>query len=412
MSFQKGQVVLLEGSEGRPHINGQRGVLLERDSTCGRWRVRLSAEPWKVVKVARDAMQAVDASGEDGDGGDAKEALAASGDFSCFHTSMAKCDYLLGSFQKVQRQVLPPHMMDRNFEKSNLPPSPVKLGKLDHQAPLPRIDPVSIMQDEMREQVKGQTRRRVVTSNFKDAELEHIIGLPTRKAPVQLGKPHRLLCQANSEDLKALFEEDFDIEFQRKIDVPRYAASSVPKQGFNVVFDQQRDEDMDERLQRIQQRANLARQDRSKAAKEQEEMLQKELRKARAPPQGATKSVSAPTEPKRATGRKAEESEEQRISREFKEYEIESATLTHSPEAKRRSRDGSMTGGIDEGFEEEDEAPVPNGQLPDETQPAETRRSEEPANMRVATGDEEFPELSAETEEQPLVPQEQDLPVT
>jgi len=411
MSFQKGQVVLLEGSEGRSYINGQRGVLLERDSTCGRWRVRLSAEPWKVVKVARDAMQPVDVSGEDGDGGDAKEAAAASGDFSCFHSSMAKCDYLLGSFKKVQRQVLPPHMMDRNFEKSNLPPSPVKLGKLDHQAPLPRIDPVSIMQDEMREQVKGQTRRRIVTSNFKDAELEHIIGLPTRKAPVQLGKPHRLLCQANSEDLKALFEEDIDIEFQRKIDVPRYAASSVPKQGFNVAFDQQRDEEMDERLQRIQERANLARRDR-KAAAEREEALQKELIKARAPPQAATKSVGAPTEPKRATGRKAEESEEQRISREFKEYEIESATLTHSPESKRRSQDSSMTGGIDEGFEEEDEASAPDGQHLDETQPVEPRLGEEPVNMKVAAGDEELPELSAETEEQPLAPQAQDLPVT
>lgn len=354
-SFQKGQVVVLQGHVARASLNGQQGVLLQRDPATGRYRAKLSAEPWKVVKVTRSGIRPLDpAKG----GGGPQEAGYAKDVPASFKPPLAKCDYCVGAYKKVQQQDLPPHL--NKAVKSNWPPSPVKRGQMQLERPLPHIRQGDLYQDlhkiahpdpEDRQQV--HRRRKFLHGGFKDADLQHIVGLPVRQPPVQRGRPHRLLPHVDSEDLRALVEEDLQNEFDRKMDQALLGCSGsfVPKQEPSYVLDHRREEEMAERLERIQQRVEKARKERE-AAKAAFESLEKESRVPRYDEEHDSNAARRAAERHRIGTQ--EESEDQRISREFKEYEMES--LTHAPSTPNKTPRAGITGFLvddDEAFEQD-----------------------------------------------------------
>jgi len=368
MPLQKGQVVVLEARGARSFINGQQGVLLQRDGATGRYRARLLAEPWKVVKVSRSAIRPLYASEEvhegpslcnSGSGLSVVKGGSIKDTAGCFDAPLAKCDYCLGAYDKVQQHALPPHV---KAVKSTWPLSPVKRGKMQDERPPPRIDQGELYRDlqniahhEPQDRRQVHRQRRFLFSNFKDAQLEHIIGLPTRRPPVQRGRPHKLLPKTDSEDLKALVEEDLQAEFHRKMEQARQVGSFLPKQESSHLLDHQREEEMEERLGRIQHRVEEARKAREEA-KVAFEAFQREsgLYEEREATPGSEHRQIIHEEPP-----EEEESEEQRISREFKEYEMESLShgpsVPSTPSKKDLHSRGSNTRSYDEGFEPDDD---------------------------------------------------------
>jgi len=309
-----------------------------------------------------------------------KEATSTKDVLEGFNGPLAKCDYCIGSLKKVQQHALPPHL---KALKTNWPPSPVKRGRMQDDPskescvargrPLPQITQ-QINQADMQVELSSalqkiaphaeddryevHRQRRYLFSSFQDAKLEHIVGMPARRPPVQRGRPHRLLPQADSEDLKALVEEDLRAEFYRKMEQPRSGVSFLPKQEITFVVDQRREEIAD-RLERIQQRVEQARKER------EAEMA------ARGAEERDTSAVfeqhESAIKEEEAREEEQEESQEQRIEREFKEYELESISHTgHTPAntAPSTPNKKDLTSKIyDEGFEDDDEGNDANNDL-------------------------------------------------
>lgn len=376
MTLRKGQVVVIEGRGLHPSINGQHGVLLHRDAASGRYRAQLVDQPWRCVKVSRSALRPWDPSEieeiEDAEAGNEPKALEqtkispagskmVSGDgyakgschydAGCFDVKLTKCDFNIGAFTVAEPAPIPEHLLNAT---SSLPPSPVKRGRMEARAkPLPAIKQGERYRElsksmpcspENSKQVHRQ--RRFFFSNFSDAHQEHIVGLPSRRPPVRRGKAHRLLPHADSESLRATFEEDFQAEFYRKLHQVRVSQPFLPSQ--DNTFDQMREEEMTERLERIQQRVERAKQEREAERARGEQQRQRELKTSfhdECLMTGSSRKGIQEEEPE-------EESEEQRITREFKEYELESLSHSHTAPSTPSKRDLPREY---EGFEEDDE---------------------------------------------------------
>lgn len=372
MTLQKGQVVVIEGRGVHPSINGQHGVLLQRDGASGRYRAQLVDQPWRCVKVSRSALRPLDPSEveEIGDAEALNQTLPASSNTvsgdgytkgsghnnaGCFDVKLAKCDFNIGAFTRPEPPPIPEHLN----VTSNWPPSPVKRGRMEaREKPLPRIKQGELYRELQKigpcspEHSKHVHRqRRFFFSNFMDARQEHIIGLPSRRPPVRHGKAHRLLPHADSESLRAMFEEDFQAEFYRKLHEVRVSQPCLPSQ--DNTFDQMREEEMAERLERIQQRVEKAKQERE-AERALGEQQMRELKASfhdECLMTGSSHKGIQEEEPE-------EESEEQRITREFKEYELESLSHPHTapstPSRKHLPREYEAFEDDDEEFEKDD----------------------------------------------------------
>jgi len=391
MALQKGQVVLLEGNCARASIDGQQAVLLSRDAASGRYRARLVAEPWKTVKINRGQIRtkldadtpelpASDAGEQDSEEtayvksvlADRRGALTGEeipefeeekpplADECLFQKARANCDYCLGAFKKSQRKVLPSHI--RNV-KSNWPPSPVQRGKMEHLShkALPRIEKSETYREiqtfaphDPEDQNEVHRQRRYLFSNFKAADLEQVVGMPTRKPPVQMGMPHRLLAGADSSDLKAIVDRDHQAEYQRKLELSMFQVSLTSHPSVDFAVDDRRDEEMLERLERIEQRHALAKSQMA-AGREAYDTAHRDDYLPSYDERGGS-SASHHSEHHQEIIKEessdANESEEQRISREFKEYEIES--ISHGPSVPSTPLAKDMVSyHIDEGFEED-----------------------------------------------------------
>jgi len=120
-----------------------------------------------------------------------------------------------------------------------------------------------------------------------------------------------------------MVEEDHGAEINRKMEQARYISSGFQPECIFTI-DRLREEEMDERLRRMQQRAEKVKRERAEriaAAKAALEARQKEKQKERPELRGLREAQTDIELP--------EESEEQRILREFMEYEMESPT--HGP---------------------------------------------------------------------------------
>jgi len=349
MPLQNGQVVLLEAS--RSSIDGQKGVLLGRDAATGRYRLRLVAEPWRCVKVAHSAIRPLDPSEEEDTGDGDNEAETADDVAGIFDASLAKCDYSLGVFTQVQRQVLPPHV---KASTGSWPPSPVK-RRVENSRPLPRIEQGQLYRalHDFPPNTVGNPRevhrhRHKTSANFEDDNLEDA---SPRRAPVVRGRPHRLLPHADSKDLKALVEEDHRAAFNRTLNQSGNV-TSLPQQAPSWEIDEKREEEMVERIERIQRRIDNVKECKA-AEKASSHSLQTDFQR---PILERLESEMWENEqdatPREEDERRWAESEEERITREFKEYEIESLS-THGGTAPSTPAQKNLHNYIDEGFEDE-----------------------------------------------------------
>lgn len=371
MALQKGQTVVLESRGARSHLNNEPGILLNKDATTGRYRVRLQKEPWKCVKVNRNVLKPALLS----------ESQGLSGGHSCFNAAIATCDFTLGAYTKPKRQDIPQvELEDAVLSNTSMlktwPPSPGKRGKMqsiERHRVLPCIPKGEFYRDIEREvphQLEDSRNphrlRQRTYSYFKDAEgsQERVVGLKPRKPPVRKGQPHALLPQETSEDLLAFVEEDHRDEFDRKLDQPRYLASFVPKTGVNAEYCEQKEEEMCLRLERIKEMSEATR-NWVKESRQATQTLMKDQQWASIEEEEDDGMNSTPSSehghddvfeqtllPAMICEGEGEgqptfaESEESRIAREFKEYEMESLSHTSTPAANQQF------GNLFEGFEE------------------------------------------------------------
>jgi len=337
MPLQKGQVVLLDGPGIRSSVSGQTGVLLERDAATGRYRARLCAKPWKCVKVTRAAIRPLDTS-EDGGAENAEGGHTAE---NFFGEPAAKCDYSLGAVKKARPLALPANVKD---VMGNWPPSPVRRGQMQNDRPLPRIQQGALYRSIEKDaphapndRCEVHRRRCYMYTSVQDSDLMDFAGgLPARAAPVTRDRPHRLLPHVSSQALKALVEEDHQAELNRKKEQTRHTTSVVPLKEPVLTIDHRTEEEIDERLGNLEQRAEeeakneLAKRfSMEKATVAARQNVVREEEAVRGPPAMLEEaSVEA-----------AEESEEQRIFREFMEYEMTSPS--HLPDASTPKKDAS-----------------------------------------------------------------------
>lgn len=315
MALQKGQVVLLDRPSTGSSPSRPAGVLLDRDVASGRYRARLCEKPWRCVKVTRAGIHSLRTS--DGGGGSCQGADAAQ---SFVDKPPAKCNYSLGVLKEARLRALP---VSLKGAVTSLPPSPVRHGQMWDDRP-------SCIKGELYHSIEEAVphapahrnevhrRRCYIYTNVQDSQLMDFAFLPARGSSV---KRHRLLAPMSSEALRALVEEDHKI--RKGEHVRSHEATDIASIN--------RNEDLqvnDARMARaaFEKAEFIARQ----------QVLQEMEVVAEAKPPG--------------------ESEEQRILREFMEYELESPSNAH-PEVSTPKKDSEedRDSCVDKGLDNEEE---------------------------------------------------------
>jgi hypothetical protein len=259
-------------------------------------------------------------------------------------------------------------------KKANWPPSPVKRGKMRlEKNPLlmPRelyneLQQVGPCSKEDRHEV--HRIRAPAFPYFDEVEhakdsnlLQHSLlpdgKLERRKPPVQMGAPHRILPQITSAELKAAYEEDFRTNLSQTLEasfIPPLATSKDVRK----VYNHRRNKQMDEMLTRLKLKADKAKRVRE-ASRDIWTLFEDEDNSGA--PLAFFPSCSTPEMGQMLTmgsqpSIREEEDEEQRISREFREYELESmcASMPQTPASSKASHLAGLSADkYAEGFEDD-----------------------------------------------------------
>lgn len=240
----------------------------------------------------------------------------------------AKCDFNLGAYKKAQRKI--PSQIQ---EKIEWPLSPVQRGKMFEDS-LPLIRTGRLYQEienvaphGLEDRREVHRTRKTMYSYFKDADGidDRIVGLSSRKPPVQKGVPHRLLEPTTSSELKDIIETDLQKRFENHIQSSQDGARfGEIQQSDAKKIDARMNEEISQRLEILKQRVEEAKICREAWANwttlegVQEEETESEWRPKTTSYNDASSSACY------LDNVQDEDEEQKRIALEFREYEIES----------------------------------------------------------------------------------------
>jgi hypothetical protein len=356
--LQKGQVVVVEPiGSAHSSIYGQQGELVYKDVATGRYRVRLCSEPWRCVKVNRSEIRALDPTEEQSSG-----IQVGQQQFGASLSISSKSERMSVSFKRAQPRALPPEL--QTIVKKTSQTSAMMEGALqDHKTPssddrwgMPTYRELQQMtHSKSTDPQQVQRQRHYFYPSLQDQDFDLITFLPKRPVPVQRGRPHRILPLLDSEYFKAMVEDDIQNHFCRKVKIElSNFGSTILTDAPRLKVNQRREEEMDERLKCIEQRIASARKERA-ATQAAFEALDK-LESGHYEEESPTVHVEQKADAFQQDPQEQEESEEQRIEKEFKEYEIESLSHSGSVPTTPYKRDLWQSAYADEGFEEDEDA--------------------------------------------------------